>query len=109
MQTFEFAKEPNCLACMEAEISAASNDNEVTIGKGIKREPLEASGKGKSISVVILCFSWRASEAMHADSGKNLPLKNLTIIICLMAKCNSHSRKGQHHLWVSGPTFWVDY
>lgn len=36
VQTFELAEEPNCLACVEAEISAASNDNEVTIGKGIK-------------------------------------------------------------------------
>lgn len=35
-QTFELTEEPNCLACVEAEISAASNDNEVTIGKGIK-------------------------------------------------------------------------
>lgn len=85
VQTFELAEEPNCLASVEAEIATASNDNEVTIGKGIKREPLEASGKGKSISIVIFCFSWRASKAMHEDSGKNLPLKNLTIIICLMA------------------------
>ena len=36
VQTFELAEEPNCLACVEAEISAASNDNEITIGKGIK-------------------------------------------------------------------------
>ena len=53
--------------------------------RALKWEPLEASGKGKSISVVIFCFSWRASKAMHEDSGKNLPLKNLTVIICLMA------------------------
>lgn len=36
VQTFELAEEPNCLACVEAEISAAPNDNEITIGKGIK-------------------------------------------------------------------------
>lgn len=36
VQTFELAEEPNCLACVEAEISAASNDNEVTIGKALK-------------------------------------------------------------------------
>lgn len=36
VQTFELVEEPNCLACVEAaEISAASNDNEV-IGKGIR-------------------------------------------------------------------------
>lgn len=36
MQTFEPAGEPNCSARVEAEIPAASNDNEVTTGKGIK-------------------------------------------------------------------------
>lgn len=36
-QAFELAEEPNCLVCVEAEISAASNDNEVTIGKGIQK------------------------------------------------------------------------
>lgn len=39
-------------------------------GRALKWEPLEVSGKGKSISVVIFCFSWRASKAMHEDSGK---------------------------------------
>lgn len=46
------------------------------LGRALKWEPLEASGKGKSISVVIFCFSWRAGKAMHEDSGENLPLKN---------------------------------
>ena len=36
MQTFELAEEPDCLARVDVEISAVSNDNEVTIGKGIK-------------------------------------------------------------------------
>jgi hypothetical protein len=40
------------------------------LGSTLKWEPLEASGKGKSISVVIFCFSWRACKAMHKDSGK---------------------------------------
>lgn len=36
MQTFELAEEPDCLAYVDVEIPAVSNDNEVTIGKGIK-------------------------------------------------------------------------
>lgn len=37
VQAFELAEEPNCLVCVGPEIPAASNDNEVTIGKGIKK------------------------------------------------------------------------
>lgn len=36
-QAFELAEEPNCFLCLEAEISAASNDSEVTIRKGTKK------------------------------------------------------------------------
>lgn len=78
-------------------------------GRALKREPLEASSKGKSISVVIFCLPWRASKARREDGGWNLPLKVLTIIISLMAMCNSHSRKGQRHLWVLGSAFHGDY
>lgn len=37
VQAFELAEEPNCSGRVEPEIPAASNDNEVTIGKGIKK------------------------------------------------------------------------
>lgn len=106
-QAFEAAEEPNCFLGWRLKYQQLRMTMKSQSGRALKREPLEASGKGKSISLVIFCLPGRASEARHEDRGQNLPLKILTIIICLMAQCNSHSRKGQRHL--SGVRFYISW
>lgn len=69
VQAFELAEEANCSLCLEPKYQQLRMTMASPSGRGLKRAPLEASGHGKSISLVIVCLPWRASKARQEDRG----------------------------------------